>query len=133
MEIGSFDKEMTAWFDYGRDAEIEIAFFPKDELTKLIKRHTRTTYKRGVQSTETDDERANIELGVKVVKNWKGLTQEGNEFPYSVDNCVELMRKDYNFSNFVNERCVEIDEFISRRDEAAIKKSEPAPSGGQKE
>lgn len=133
MEVGNFDREMTAWFDFGDDAAVEIAFIPKDEANKIIKRHTRTEYKRGQRTEVTDDDKANIELGRKTVRGWRGLTVDGVKFPYSESNCDTLMRKSYAFSNFVNERCVEIDEFTQERDEDAVKKSEPMPNTGQKD
>ena len=132
MEVGNFDKDMTGWFDFGDDAAIELVFIPKDEANKIVKRNTRTEFKRGQPRDITDDDKANIELGRKVVRGWRGLTKDGVEFPYSEKNGDELMRKSYAFSNFVNERCVEIDDFTQKRDEAAVKKSGPMPSGGQK-
>lgn len=131
MEIGNLNEPMIAWFDFGSDARVQLLFLPKDELTRIVKRHTRNEFKRGVPREVTDDDKSNIELGRTVVKGWEGLTMAGKAFPFTPENCDLLMRKSYAFNNFVNERCVEVDEFLKVRDEDATKKSEPTPSGGQ--
>lgn len=131
MEVGNLNQPMISWFDFGNDAKVQLLFLPKDELTRIVKRHTRVEFKRGVQRDVTDDDKSNIELGRTVVKGWEGLTMDGKEFPYTQANCDLLMRKSYAFNNFVNERCVEIDEFLKIKDEEATKKSGPMPSGGQ--
>ena len=130
-EIGNLDGEMSAWFEFKGDGEVEIAFMPKDKFARIIKKHTRISYKRGQQREITDDDKVNTEVGRLVVRTWRKLTQDGKPFPYSQDNCDLLMRKSYEFSNFVSERCVEMEEFTEERDEEAVKKSVPTPSGGQ--
>lgn len=131
-EIGKLGQEMTAWFDFGEGGKMEIAFLPKNRLEAIYKRHTKQVFKKGTWREDTDFEKANMELGRTVLRNWKGLTTEGVELPFNDENRDRAMRESYEISGFVNEKCVEVQEFIERRQEDAVKKSGPMPSGGQK-
>ena len=132
MELGNLTNpsELKVWIPFQEDAEIEIRYIALKELTKLQKKATSKSMKKGQIIDEVDHIALGKLLGRAAVTGWKNLTVKGEEFPFTKDNCDLLMGMSYDFNSFVNEKAVELSNFVEREDGEALGKSEPTPSGG---
>lgn len=113
MEIGALSKEdFRAWIPF-MDAEVLIRHVSMGELREIAKLATRTTWDRKHQKTEEMDAgESNRLLGRAAVHGWKGLTMNGQEYPYSPENCDFLMSKWLEFSRFVNDVCTDLQALV---------------------
>ncbi len=131
MELGEITQdELTCWAPFGDDAEVQIRFITREELDRLKRKVTTKTFRRGQILEDIDTIEFNRLLGRAAVRGWKNITVGGRPFEYSPENCDILMTRSYEFSDFVNDKCVEINTFIETRGEESKKKSGPTPAGG---
>lgn len=106
------------------DAEVIVRYVSIDELRKINKQATKTTWDRRHQKTdELDSLEANRLLGRACVKGWTNITMEGNPFSYSHENCDFLMEKWFEFSKFINDICTDLQALIAAEKEQKIKNS----------
>jgi hypothetical protein len=110
MEIGPLKRqEYSVWVPF-MDAWVLINYVPLDEYRDIIKQATR---REAVQPGERprefyDQNEADRLLGRRAVKDWKGFTDDGEEFPHTPENCDLFMAKWGEFAHFVGQKCVDI-------------------------
>ena len=124
MEIGILKiKDYKLWLKF-LDAEVLMRYVNIEELRDIYKRASKTSWDRRHQKTEElDAAEANIQLGRAAVKDWNNITLDGEEFPYTPDNCDFLMSKWGEFSKFVNDSCSDIQALAEAEKESKIKNS----------
>jgi hypothetical protein len=124
MEIGALKQDdFQAWIPF-QDAEVLIRYVDIEELRRLNKQATKTAWDRRHQKTEELDAlEANRLLGRASVRGWKNITMDGEEYPYTPDNCDFLMQKWFEFSRFINEVCTDLQAMMDAEKEAARKNS----------
>lgn len=132
MEVGKLEsiEENHRWINWIDGGKVLMAFVTRKTMNKILKITTKRTFKRGVPIEEVDNTEANRLLGRAAVRNWKGLTSDHEDYPFTEENLDELMEKHPEFSDFVNEKCIEIGNFVGEATEKALGKSESTPSGG---
>lgn len=131
MEIGDIKQdELTCWAGFGEDAEVLLRYISRDELDRIRRRVTKQIFKRGQMFEDTDSMQFNVLLGRAAVRGWRNITVGGKPFQFSPENCDLLMNRSYEFSDFINEKCVEISAFIEEEEAKSGKKSGPTPDGG---
>lgn len=113
MDIGALKTEdFQVWVPF-MDAEVLIRYVPLEELRDIGRKASRATWEgartpanRPVETL--DPSLANKLLGRAAVRGWSGITMNGEEFPYSPENCDFLMARWLDFSRFVNEACLDL-------------------------
>ena len=132
MELGNITNpnELKVWIPFQEDAEVEVRYIALKELTALQKKATSRDVKKGQLIENIDHIALGKLLGRAAVSGWKNLTINGEELPFSKENCDMLMEMSYDFVAFVNEKAVELSNFVEREDGDAVGKSEPTPDGG---
>lgn len=132
MELGNVNNpnDMKVWIPFQDDAEVEIRYIAIKELTNLQKKATSRNVKKGQLVDDINHILLSKLLGRAAVTGWKGFTAKGEEFPFTPDNCDKLMEMSYDFNAFVNEKAVELSNFVEREDGETVGKSEPTPDGG---
>ncbi len=129
MEIGRVGQNIKAWIPYGDDARVLLAYIPATKLNALVRETTKREVFKG-KITETENPiKANRRLGEIAVLGWENFTSGGEPFEFSDDNVKLLMDESYEFSEFVNENCVKIAEFVEAENEEGKKSSESSPGG----
>jgi len=124
MDIGLLKRDdFQVWVPF-MDAEVLIRYVSLDELREINKKATRVSWDRKHQKTEElDTVEANRLLGRAAVRGWKGITMNGEEFPYSEENCDFLMTRWLEFARFVNEVCIDIQALMDAEKERKAKNS----------
>ena len=124
MDIRALEQEVDAvWVEF-MDAEVLLAFADIDELEKIVKRNTTFKYKGAHKKSENTDSIAVVKaVGKLVVKDWKGITLEGEEFPYTEENCDMLMSRWPAFAGFVQDASMDLANFGEQEREADEKNS----------
>ena len=124
MEIGALKQDdFQAWIPF-QDAEVLIRYVDIEELRRLNKQATKTAWDRRHQKTEELDAlEANRLLGRASVRGWKNITMDGEEYPYTPENCDFLMQKWFEFSRFVNEVCTDFQAMMEAEREVKRKNS----------
>jgi hypothetical protein len=113
MEIGALKAEdFQVWMPFA-DAEVLVRYISLEELREIGRKATRVTWEGprtpGNRPVETlDSALANKLLGRAAVRGWRGITMEGEEFPYSPENCDFLMARWLEFVRFVNEASLDL-------------------------
>lgn len=132
MELGNLanPNELKVWIPFQDDVEVEIRYIAIKELTALQKKATSRKVKKGQLVDDINHILLSNLLGRAAVTGWKNFTMNGEEFPFTPDNCDKLMEMSYDFNAFVNEKAVELSNFVEREDGEGVKKSEPTPGGG---
>jgi hypothetical protein len=129
MEIGRVGQDIEAWVPFGEDGEVLLAYIPATKLNALVKETTkREIFKGKIVETENPI-KANRKLGELAVRGWKNLTSGGEPFEFTPENVQLLMDESYEFSEFVNENCIKIQEFVEAENEEGKKPSESSPGG----
>ncbi|MDA8087422.1 MAG: hypothetical protein M0Z75_12045 [Nitrospiraceae bacterium] len=128
MEIGGLKKQdFEVWVPFGAEgdpAEVLVRYVSRAELQDIRKKATVTSWDRQHQKEERlDAVKADVLLGRAAVRDWKGFTMEGREYPYSPENCDELMRGWTQFARFVNEICVDLQALQEEDERRKIKNS----------
>jgi hypothetical protein len=133
MEIGGLQREdFQVWVPFGDDAEVLIQYVPREVLQQIRRKATRITWDRKHQKEEQFDPiKADELLGRNAVKDWKGLTMNGEPYPYSPENCDFLMRKWVEFARFVNEVCVDLEALVEEERRQKVKNSVTSSGQGQ--
>jgi hypothetical protein len=110
MEIGALKKDdFVISIPFIEDSEVLIRYVSREELQEIKRNATKISWDRKNEpSEEFDSLRADLLLGRAAVRGWKGLTMNGEEFPYSPENCDLLMRKWTEFAKFVGEASMDI-------------------------
>ena len=122
------NKTFEAWVPFGDDTEILISHVSRDELQKIAKIATKTTYKNHQKTEEPDPAEADRLLGRRAVKGWQkrgdgeGFTDNGQPFPYTPENTDLLMAKWNAFARFVNDTCIDLETLVKYEREQVIKK-----------
>lgn len=134
-ELGVFDEERKEWIQFDEDAEVLIEFIPREELKEVSKKAEKLARKSGVDISEIQTPI----LGKRAVKGWRkiddhkhpGFTIKGQPFPFSEENVVMLLKRSYEFFNFVHEYATNARFFLEAEKERAAKNSgrSPVPSG----
>ena len=113
MEIGGLKKQdFEVWVPFCEDgdlARVLVRFVSREELQEIRKKAITTSWDRQHQKEERlDGLKADILLGRAAVRGWEGFTMEGADYPYSPENCDELMKGWSEFARFVNSVCVDL-------------------------
>ncbi|MDA8324971.1 MAG: hypothetical protein M0033_02005 [Nitrospiraceae bacterium] len=124
MEIGGLKKQdFEVWVPF-EDARVLIRYVSREELQGIRKRATVASWNRQHQREEQfDGMKADILLGRAAVRDWKGFTMEGVDYPYSPENCDELMRGFTAFARFVNDVCVDLQALQEEEAKQKVKNS----------
>jgi hypothetical protein len=130
MEIGALkNDDFQAWMPF-MDAEVLIRHVPVEELQVIQRKATRVTWDGKHRKAETvDAAEANRLIGRSAVRGWKGITMDGEEFPYSGENCDFLMSRWLEFSRFVGEACLDLQGLVEA--ERREKEKNSALTSGQ--
>ncbi len=126
-ELGIFDDEKEKWIQFDEDTEILIAFLPKEDLKSIIRKAEKTSRLSGESSIDI----ANLNIAKKVVKVWRkirdhshpGLMLKGQPLPFNEENIIMLMKRSYEFSNFIQEYSTNVRFFMEEDDKVEIKNS----------
>jgi len=122
MEISALmETPMDTWVKF-QDAEILMGFLSVDEVREIMKKNTNRTYYSGKGESgfkeKLDSDSAALELGARVVKNWKGITLKGKPCPFSAEKRDLFMTKWPEFGSFVADTCNDIAVFGEQEREA---------------
>ena len=119
MEIGGLRRQdFEVWVPFGEEAgdgpdkngtRVLVRFISRAEIQEIRKKASVISLNRQHQKEERFDAlKADILLGRSAVRGWAGFTMEGADYPYSPDNCDELMKGWSEFARFVNSVCVDL-------------------------
>ena len=106
------DLSPSYWFDYDDDAAVKIRPLTNEKMIEIrkacvkpaetVKRVGRNKWQR-FEYNEVDEEKMQDMVHAWVVANWRGFkTPDGDDFDYSPERAVLLMRKDPKFYAFVD-------------------------------
>jgi hypothetical protein len=122
-ELNFTNETQEKYFQFDVDTEVPIILQTKRALRDL----QRKAAKRAKLTGEDVADVADKMLGRQVVKkSWRkisdhnhpGLTVKGKPLEFTLENLDNLMTGNIKFSKFVNEKCVDEDEFIEEPAEA---------------
>ena len=129
MDISALQKDdYEVWVPF-LDGKVLIRYLSREELLTLNKQATRTAWDKGHQpQKEHDPVRADILLARKAVKGWEGFIMNGQDYPYTPENCDFLMTKWVDFARFVNEACTDLQALMDA-EKAESEKNSSGTSG----
>lgn len=111
--------------------KLEIAFLSRETLTDIRKKAVKVVYKNHRPSEELDDKLFMKLYTGAIVKGWTGLklsyleqlapvdlgdNDPNEEFPYSAEDAVELMRGSSAFETFVTEVANDLGNFTTDKE-----------------
>lgn len=124
----STTKSVEAEFPGNPDFKVNLNFLSREELVKIRKKATTTTYKRG-QPVETFNDELFLKLYTETaVKGWSGLTyailetlapvdikeeDKDKVLEFSQENALYLMKTSTDFDSFVSESVADLSNFPS--------------------
>ncbi len=122
MDISGLKREeFVVEMPFG-DAVVTIAYVSPEELRKIARQATGRSWDRRHQpKEELDQDKANILLGRKAVRGWRGFVEDGQEVPYSPEECDRLINRWGEFSRFVNEVCTDLQALQEQEKQATLK------------
>lgn len=122
MEIVCLKDDYQVWMQF-QDAEVLIRYLTADELLDISKKATKLVWRENRKVEERDIKELNKLLGRATVRGWKGITMNGEEYPYSLENCDFLMTKYFEFVEFVSEACMSLQSLAQAEKERKTKNS----------
>lgn len=119
-KIGIFDEEKSKWIQFDGDTEVLIKLATKSELRKINQKAA----KRAKLNTLNVGDVSEQMLGRVVVKGWRKITDHDHPgiivndkpLPFTPENIDLLMTGSIKFSRFVNDMCVDEDEFTDEEE-----------------
>lgn len=115
MEIGGLKKkDFQVWVPFGvqdekNGAQVLIRYLTREDLQEITRKATVVAWdRRNPRESHLDATQADILIGRAAVKGWKGFTHDGNDYPYSPENCDELMKGWMEFAQFVNDVAIDL-------------------------
>lgn len=114
---------LTAWVPYDKDASVLVEYIGREDIIAIGKQATMTTVRNGQKSEEYDPVLASVMLGRRVIKDWKGFTENGQPFLCTPENIELLMRKSGQFARFVDEACTNLQKITDLEKEETAKNS----------
>lgn len=110
-ELDIFDVAPEKYFPYDDDSEVLIQYQGKEVLSSIVRKAEEIERKTRVPAKDI----ANKLTGRKAVKHWRkttdhehpGLTIGGKAVEFTPANIDMLMTKSIDFSNFVNQKCID--------------------------
>lgn len=130
-------KSVDVEFPGMRDFKVSLNFLSREELTKIRKKATKTSYKNRQPVEELNDELF-LQLYVDAaIKGWSGLKfsylnqlapvdttgqSDDDELDYSPENALYLMKASSNFDSFVSETVTELANFPQPNGKPSVSK-----------
>ena len=137
MDITALNDEgLEVWVTF-LDAEVLLGYVGLDELRRIRQHATlrRWPYsedegqRQGEPEVCLDLAEASRLLGRAAVRDWKGLTLKGEDFPYSAENADLLMARWSEFARMVGEVALDLvrleDERLATSKKKSLTTSEP--------
>ena len=124
MDIGklaSDDFTVQVPFGDGPDpATITIRYAARDKFAELVAKATKITYnpKTHQREEKVDNAEANRLVGEWAVTGWKGITQDGADYPFTPENRDLLMARWHEFAKFVLDVCTDLQALVASEREA---------------
>jgi len=84
--------EEGTWFPFGEDCQIKIAQWANKKHKKFL-RNMYSKHGRKIEAGAVTDGQASKLMRpqwVFIVKDWEGITEGGNDFPFNEDNVLQL-------------------------------------------
>jgi len=129
------DKEAEkggVWFEIGEGGHVKIARL-NNPIYRANFRKKIEPYRQAVEMGTMDDDSADkilIQvLAETIVVDWKGLTDEGENVPFTRDKAIELMTEYPDFRNFIVRNAENMNNFRLSMMEVDMGNL-PAPSSG---
>jgi hypothetical protein len=109
MEIAALKQDdFQVWVPF-TDAEVLLRYVSLEELEKVRRKATASRWDRkGPKAESMDPLEANRLLGRAAVRGWRGITLEGEDYPYSEEHCDFLMTRWSEFAKFVSEAALDL-------------------------
>lgn len=124
MDIAAIgERDFEVWVPF-HDARVLMRYVGLDELRAIQASATRRSLEQGSEISEDLDHReAGRLLGRASVRDWEGFTLNGEEFPWSRENCDLLMDRWTEFARFVSDTALDLARIERARSEESGKKS----------
>ncbi len=117
---------------FGGGAFVTLRFVSREELREIYKLATKVTLDENEKETRRyDGIEGDVLLGNAAVRGWRGFLVDGQELPYSKENCELLMRNSAEFAQFVNATCSTLMKMQVRKREEEVKNSLGTSAGAQ--
>jgi hypothetical protein len=117
---GLLQEGFSAWMHFA-DFQVQVAFVPLDEVNRIQSEATATTIIEGRVIQELDNVKYAELLADAAVRDWKGLRNGDEDFPYSREHARLLMRKWGAFHKFVTDACVSLMRLTREAKREAVK------------
>lgn len=107
------------------DAEVLVRHVPAEELLDIQRRARVRTWEttQGAPSQTQDSALAGRLLGRAAVRGWRGLSMQGQDYPYSPENCDFLITRWAEFSRFISEVSTSLRRLMEEERRASEKNS----------
>ncbi|MEJ2192650.1 MAG: hypothetical protein P8Y39_09970 [Nitrospirota bacterium] len=113
-----------------QDAQVLLRYVPLEELEKLTREATEVHWDRRNRKVEKLNAREAARLlGRRAVRGWRGITLEGEAYPYSPEHCDFLMTRWLEFTKFVGEASLDLRGLVEA--EAAERRKNSALTSGR--
>ena len=102
------------WIDLGEGAKIKVARNGNPEYTKMIEKLSRPYKKqirRGTINGETFDKIIRKATAEHILVDWKGITEDKVEVPYSTEEAYRLLTEYGDFREVVAENALDFQNF----------------------
>ena len=114
--------DLAVWIDYNEDVSVQVRHVPREELSVIMQKSTKTTWDRKHQAEQSVDNIKYGELmGEAAIVDWSGLEVSGVPLPCTKENRALIMRKWSSFAKFVSDASSDLDRLIEADRDAARK------------
>ena len=123
-EVDKDGKHKNAWVPFKGDAEVFMSYCSPKRMKQLRDDCRVKKWEGGKLVRAVDEEKLNDKLKDEIVHDWRGfVNSDESVFPFSRDNLVLLMDHYTEFATFVNDACLDIENFVREQQEAVEKNS----------
>ena len=123
MDIGLLKQDVIrVWFKFKDDIEVLIEYLTPEAGEEIAKGCKKKTWIKHQPVEIVDQKKLGRALAAAAVKDWRGMTMDGESFSFSPENLDFLLRKWADFVNFVDSTCTELEQFQQDEDDETEKK-----------
>lgn len=114
---------LEGWVTYKGSFEIKLRYIPKETLQDIRRKCTKLVYHKHQPVEDIDEDKLHEAL-IKYILDWRGLSRNGSDVGCTDENKLILLKKSYNFDEFIFQALTDIETIRKSQLEFELKNSE---------
>ncbi|MDA8155566.1 MAG: hypothetical protein M0Z52_03800 [Actinomycetota bacterium] len=123
MDISALSDDYVVEVPFGEDAFVTLRYLSREESQAIARQSMKRKWDLDKNTEIFDSIESARLIGRAVVRGWRGIVKDGQDFPCTPENCDFLMTRCHEFFKLVNETCNDIRALMKKKQGETLKNS----------